>query len=380
MTKARASVIVNSYEYGRYLREAIDSALAQRDADAEVVVVDDGSTDDSRSIIHSYGNAVVPVLKENGGQGSAFNAGFAACAGDVIIFLDADDRLRPNAVREAVARLARGNAAKAHWPLALIDTAGRPTPGLIPEDPLPAGDLRLAQAAGGPFSQVGPPTSGNAWSRSFLEQVLPMPEAQYRLLADCYLLDLAPLFGDVELIDAPLSDYRVHGDNRFWHSFDAQLWRHTELPRRHVPLLERFCRDLEIEVDPTRWRPNPWWESLRMAVEAISRELPPNAPFVLIDDGLWGMDATSGRQALPFPATEGEYAGPPPDDPGAVRELQRVLADGVRSVVVAWPSFWWLEVYPRLFEYLRANLEMAVDDERLKIFTTSTAVDGRDAG
>ena len=124
-----ASVIINNYEYGRYLREAIDSALAQDHPATEVVVVDDGSTDDSASIIRSYGDRIVAVLKDNGGQGSAFNAGFAASGGDVIVFLDADDRLRPSAVRRAAERLARVGASKVHWPLALIDADGRPTEG-----------------------------------------------------------------------------------------------------------------------------------------------------------------------------------------------------------------------------------------------------------
>src|SRR5215217_1250210 len=89
------SVVVNNYNYGRFLGEAIDSALAQTYPRTEVVVVDDGSTDDSCSVIAGYDGRVVPVLKENGGQASAFNAGFAASRGDIVIFLDADDYLFP---------------------------------------------------------------------------------------------------------------------------------------------------------------------------------------------------------------------------------------------------------------------------------------------
>src|SRR5688572_29854944 len=89
------SVIVNNYNYGRFLAQAIDSALSQDYPRLEVIVVDDGSTDDSREIIARYGSKISPVLKANGGQASAFNAGFNASRGDVVIFLDSDDQLAP---------------------------------------------------------------------------------------------------------------------------------------------------------------------------------------------------------------------------------------------------------------------------------------------
>src|SRR4051812_16040279 len=93
-----ASIIINNYNYGHFLRDAIDSALAQTYPCTEVIVVDDGSTDDSREVIAGYGQRVTAVFKENGGQASAFNAGFAASRGEVVVFLDADDTLLPNAM------------------------------------------------------------------------------------------------------------------------------------------------------------------------------------------------------------------------------------------------------------------------------------------
>ena len=63
------TILINNYNYGRYLREAIDSALGQTYPFREVVVVDDGSTDNSRDIIRSYGSKILPILKENGGPG-----------------------------------------------------------------------------------------------------------------------------------------------------------------------------------------------------------------------------------------------------------------------------------------------------------------------
>ncbi|HMX28215.1 MAG TPA: glycosyltransferase family A protein, partial [Blastocatellia bacterium] len=109
-----ASIIVSSYNYGRFLNEAIDSALGQTYANTEVIVVDDGSTDDSRQIIAAYDDRILPVLKDNGGQASAFNAGFAASRGQVVFFLDSDDVLLPTAVENAVAFFDDSGVAKAH--------------------------------------------------------------------------------------------------------------------------------------------------------------------------------------------------------------------------------------------------------------------------
>ena len=58
------SIVVNNYNYARFLRDAVMSALAQTYPRVEVIVVDDGSTDESREVIASFGDSVVPVLKE----------------------------------------------------------------------------------------------------------------------------------------------------------------------------------------------------------------------------------------------------------------------------------------------------------------------------
>jgi glycosyltransferase involved in cell wall biosynthesis len=99
------SLIISNYNYGRYLREAIDSALAQTYPAIEVIVVDDGSTDNSREVIAAYGDRVVAVFKENEGLISAINAGYSRSRGDIVCFMDSDDVMLPHRVERAVAML-----------------------------------------------------------------------------------------------------------------------------------------------------------------------------------------------------------------------------------------------------------------------------------
>src|SRR3546814_20189571 len=86
------SIVIANYNYARFLRRCIDTALGQDHPQVEVVVVDDASSDESAAVIRSYGSRVVPCLKKsNGCHASAFNAGFLATRGDVVFFLDAAD-------------------------------------------------------------------------------------------------------------------------------------------------------------------------------------------------------------------------------------------------------------------------------------------------
>ena len=88
-SKPLVSIVIDNFNYGRFLGAAIDSALAQTYPHVELIVVDDGSTDDSREVISSYGDRVSAVFKPNGGHASAFNAGFRASHGCIVMFLDA---------------------------------------------------------------------------------------------------------------------------------------------------------------------------------------------------------------------------------------------------------------------------------------------------
>ena len=209
------SIIINNYNYGRFLSQAIDSALGQTYSPVEVIVVDDGSTDDSRAIIGAYDNRVIPVLKENGGQASAFNAGLAHSQGEVIIFLDADDVLLPQIAERVTAVFQTDvEVAKVQYRLEVIEAGGAPTGLVRPpwQRPMPNGDLR-SQVLTFPDDIPWQPTSGNAFAAPVLRQVFPVPEDVYRICADYYLSNLPPLFGAVVSLEEVGGYYRVHDAN-----------------------------------------------------------------------------------------------------------------------------------------------------------------------
>lgn len=224
------SILVNNYNYGTFLREAIDSALNQTYPNTEVIVVDDGSTDDSREIITGYEGRIIPVMKENGGQASAFNAGFAASHGEWICLLDSDDTFLPGKVEEVV-RLGQENSLVgliAHN-LEYLDINGVPTdfrPPPIVERKL-VDDRRRIQY-GKPTANL-PATSGLCFRRRVLEQILPMPE-EIQIAADNFIKTAALLLTPVMQIPDMLGRQRIHDRNFFTTgyqnpSFKAVLYR-----------------------------------------------------------------------------------------------------------------------------------------------------------
>jgi glycosyltransferase involved in cell wall biosynthesis len=212
------TIVVNNHNYGRYVSDAISSALKQTYVGTEVVVVDDGSTDDSREAIASYGDRIIPIFKSNRGQASAFNAGFAASHGDFVIFLDADDTLRPDVVaRVAEVFEVHPETSKVQYRMEVIDAHGIPTGVIKPFPHLPwrSGDLRR-HVLTFPDDMTWTPTSGNAFATRVLRQILPMPEEEYRPIgADWYLIHIAPLFGLVHSLDEVGASYRLHGSNNY---------------------------------------------------------------------------------------------------------------------------------------------------------------------
>jgi glycosyltransferase involved in cell wall biosynthesis len=205
----RISIVICNYNYEAFVDAAIRSAIEQDHPDVEVVVVDDGSTDGSRAVIERWGGAVRRIFKANGGQVSAYNAGFAEATGDVVIFLDSDDVLDRGACRR-IELAFTPDVVKVHYRLRLIDASGAPVSGVIPSR-LAEGDLadRLIEQA---ELYDSAPGSGNAYRTSALARLMPIVEdAHDRHGADFFTIYAISLLGRVAAAgQAPLGSYRVH--------------------------------------------------------------------------------------------------------------------------------------------------------------------------
>ena len=126
------TVVICNYNYERYLAAAIDSALAQDYPATRVVVIDDGSTDGSRSIIEQYGSRISTIFKPNGGQVSAYNYAVGVLETEYVIFLDSDDMPVSEAVSEVMRFFASGDWAKVQFRLDVMDADGKQTGAYVP--------------------------------------------------------------------------------------------------------------------------------------------------------------------------------------------------------------------------------------------------------
>lgn len=256
------SILISSYNYSPYLGIAIDSALNQTYNDIEVIVIDDGSTDDSPAIIGSYGDRVVSIFKENGGPISALNQGFELSRGALICLLDADDVFEPTKV-EAVVEAARNmpGAYLVHHQMQMIDAEGRPMHAPFPRH-VSDGDLRRRVVHdGGWFPH--PLASGLAFTRSYAERVFPIPGSwdvpigteSHRVVlgADTYLAVPAALLAPVAGIDRPLAGYRTHPANRstgFFEDPAVQMVRYAaEAQAISAAMREKFDQPIDLQVE-----------------------------------------------------------------------------------------------------------------------------------
>jgi glycosyltransferase involved in cell wall biosynthesis len=210
MTTPLVSVVIDTYNFGRFIEEAVDSVLAQGfpRQQMEILVVDDGSTDDTVERVAKYGGRIQYFRKENGGQASAFNFGLARAQGEIVAFLDADDTWLPDKLRRVAEEFERHpEVGMVYHGLHKLNENGEMSEGgfagvsgFLPNErrTLLRYDLH--------------PTSTLAFRRNIVQRLLPVPE-ELVIQADAHFSACAIFLAPVIYVEKPLAVYRIHGGN-----------------------------------------------------------------------------------------------------------------------------------------------------------------------
>ncbi len=198
------TVLIDNYNHGRLLGDAIRSALAQTYPanEVEVLVVDDGSTDDSRDVILSFKDKVRSIFQPNQGQTQALNRGFAEARGQVVCLLDADDIAHPERLAALADCFKEPEISAAQHYLGKLDTDGRPTASAQAAWP----DYFTLQHFQAHQLHTGA-TSGMAFRRSTLDRVAPAPLFDHYYI-DTFLITSSLLCGPVRCVRRELGYWR----------------------------------------------------------------------------------------------------------------------------------------------------------------------------
>jgi len=289
VTRPFFSVVIDNCNYGRFLRQAIDSVLAQDlfiEKEAELIVVDDGSTDDSREILASYGSRLSAILQPNQGQATAFNRGFAQARGEAVCLLDSDDWWLPGKLSACAVPFDDPKVSAAQHFLEDRDASGPIARQTFPDWPARYGiddflDARTHFAA----------TSGLCVRRKSLVEI---PSELFYYLDD-YLTVRALLDGALANIPEILGFHRIHGANWCAGGFEnpRKLERDFRMRELFARALAKWLEERGMSTTP-RYRELDALESWRRRVLHAALSAAPREAFDLWREGARGAGSSFG--------------------------------------------------------------------------------------
>jgi len=268
MSKPYVSVLIDTYNHEKFIEQAITSVLKQEMpmSDVEIIVVDDGSTDRTPEIVRSFEPRVRLIRKQNGGQGSAFNAGIPECQGEIVAFLDGDDWWTEQKLAKVLAVFNENPAIGmvGHGTIATYDDGQQHIEILKEPTRLSLNSVEGARLFSCHKAFLGTRTAIRA---EVLRRLLPVPEA-IRIEADEFIFTMAAALTEVYILPEALFFYRIHGNNQFslaGFNVDrvrrkqeslAQLAHHLGSRLRAIGIEEgivkRTVHDVQVEADQLR--------------------------------------------------------------------------------------------------------------------------------
>lgn len=368
------------------------SVLAQRGVDVDLIVLDNASSDDTRDVVRSFADQRITYLRNESDIGIVrnWNRGIDIAtrrAPFVSIFHD-DDIMLSGFLAESVAALEAHPSAGMSLCLAQFirnDGSLKETQRAADVKPgLNCGLDFLELFVQGRCIEIPPPIV--LFRSDVLRQAGAADSPHTRGTMDMNLYYRVAARADVVFVPRALVQYRMHDGsdtellNRtaggtFWYGTMAEridaIAHLLRSDRAADTRYRKWLTDLLLAAhahQSTAIHPSVplmyhTWDNRRaILLEQLARVLPAREPFVLIDDGQLGLgDDLDGRPILPFLERDGRYWGPPGSSAEAIQNLDSLRARHVRSLVMAWPSFWWLDQYGGFASHLREKCKCVLN-------------------
>jgi len=236
--------VVCAFDYGAYVEAAVRSALEQEGVPGglELIVVDDGSTDETPAILASFGDAIVVLHQRNEGPAVATNRAIAQARGRYVSLLDADDLWLPDKLARHVELLERDpHVGLVHGDMEVIDGAGRVT---RPSKHAWYGELPVVGRALGRLLAVNEATTSAITLRTELARAIP-PTPAWAWCRDWWLAAHVAATHEVDAVPGAVAQYRIHGENVS--AQDARSERALRLWERDLRVRRILLRTLPLE-------------------------------------------------------------------------------------------------------------------------------------
>jgi len=247
------SVLIANYNYGKYISEAIESVLNQNYQYFEIVICDDGSTDNSLELVIKFSNRDRRIKyitsTKNGGMARAWNKAFSKSKGDIICFLDADDLFLPNKLEVIVSSFQRDQQAGfLIHPVEQVNSS-KHFLGIYPlTERLIEGWIATKVLSSGGSLEF-PPSSALSLRREIANVIFPLNEA-FKSNADGVIQRIAPLLTRVVSVETPLAKRRVHTNNiTFTSDVSVEyLYRSIRTEENLWKELHRFLESIDADL------------------------------------------------------------------------------------------------------------------------------------
>jgi len=394
-TTPRVTIAIPTYNRAQLLSASLRSALDQKYADFEILVLDNASTDDTAAIVKSFSGRRVRYIRNasNIGLFCNWNRAIELNRSPYLAILQDDDELLPEFIEESVAALDRNPSAAFSFSLAGgIDLNNEPVPlpGEYPRGGLIPGAEYLSGIVNGENWVIHASTV--LMRSSVIDEVGPFDNPHSNHSIDINLYYRMMSCHDVVLIPRLLGRVRLHAGQDTQRTFGSSRGTGplATMAERSDAVAHLLKSDRASDASFRQWLADrlyhlsmrrselthelvpeinlPSNERIEIAEKELLSLIKPGETFILVDENEWGSDIAPDRHVIPFLEHEGIYWGVPPEDRTAIQELERLRRMGAGFVVFGWPAFWWLDYFSGLREHLQSRYPCIRCNSRLVVY------------